>query len=69
MIEKQKTTADLFIDAERTYNNETKKNNLTNYFHNKFKDEGKYIGKRFIKEIINHCTQQRKKDKNVRRKT
>lgn len=60
--QKTKTTADLFIDAENIYNSETEKNNLTNYFHNKFKDEGKYIGKRFIKEIINHC-QQRKKEK------
>lgn len=36
-----------------------KEDDLTNYFHNKFKDEGKYVNKRFMKEIINHCTQQK----------
>jgi hypothetical protein len=32
---------------------QSQKDPLVNYLHNKFKEEGKYIGKRFIKECIN----------------
>jgi len=39
-----------------------KEEELTNYFHNKFKEEGKYIGKRFIRECLKEGSKQTLKD-------
>lgn len=40
------------LEAINKENNKSIIESQVNYFHNKFKDEGKYIGKRFIREII-----------------